>query len=157
VIGKCIAGHEDILKQEIEAGCEVGNHSWTHPDLQKLDMDQRRQEIAQTNEAITKACGKAPALFRPPFFSVNTAITGMLLKEFRLSIILCDVNSFDYRDHDSAKAIANIVEKTVPGSIILCHENQPTTVAALPEILEKLTAKGFKFVTVSELIAKGQH
>src|SRR5256885_5116130 len=71
VVGQNAADHPDILKRAVREGHEIGNHSWSHPNLGKMSDEAVRRELQKTDDAITAAIGKRPTLFRPPYGSIT--------------------------------------------------------------------------------------
>jgi len=153
VIGKCVAEFPDIAKRIVDEGHEIANHSWSHPQLTKLSQSAFAAEIAQTNEAIEKATGVRAVTMRPPYGAINTTLTKRLNEEYGLSVILWSVDPLDWKIRKSDHVSSHIIKNAAPGSIILAHDIHPSTVDAMPTALDALQAKGYKFVTVSELIA----
>ena len=102
------------------------------------------------------AIGQTPTLMRPPYGSVTAAQKKWIHDELGYQIILWDVDPDDWKRPGSEVVERRILEGTRSGSIILSHDIHPGTVQAMPSTLDNLLAKGFKFVTVSELIAMNQ-
>jgi peptidoglycan-N-acetylglucosamine deacetylase len=153
VIGQNVVEHPEIVQREIREGHEVGNHSWSHPNLGKMSDENVRRQLKMTEDAIIKACGVRPTLMRPPYGSLTLRQKRWIHDEFGYRIILWDVDPLDWK-RPGAKVVKNrIVAQTRAGSIVLSHDIHPGTIEAMPETLSELEAKGFKFVTVSELIA----
>ena len=153
VIGENVAEHPEILQRAIREGHEVGNHSWSHPNFAKMSDESVRRQLKMTDDGITKACGVRPTLMRPPYGSLTQRQKRWIHEEFGYRTILWDVDPLDWK-RPGAKVVKNrIVAQTRAGSIVLSHDIHPGTIEAMPETLNELEAKGFKFVTVSELIA----
>ena len=102
---------------------------------------------------IENAIGKKPTLVRPPYGATNSAITKRLNEEFGLKVIMWDVDPLDWKVRNSEHVQSEILKATRAGSIVLSHDIHATTVAAMSDTIDALKEKGFKFVTVSELIA----
>lgn len=153
VIGKNVADSPDIAKRIVDEGHEIANHSWTHPQLTKLSPAGFASEISQTNEAIEKATGVRPVLMRPPYGAINASLTKRLNEEYGLTVVLWSVDPLDWKIRNSEHVSSHIIKSTMPGAIILSHDIHATTVDAMPTTLDALLAKGYKFVTVSQLIA----
>ena len=153
VIGKCVAEFPDIAKRIVDEGHEIANHSWSHPQLPKLSPPAFAAEIAQTNEAIEKATGVRPVVMRPPYGAINSTITKRLNEEYGLSVIIWSVDPLDWKIRKSDHVSSHIIKNTAPGSIILAHDIHPSTIDAMPATFDALQSKGYKFATVSELIA----
>ncbi|HWB60829.1 MAG TPA: polysaccharide deacetylase family protein [Chthoniobacteraceae bacterium] len=166
VIGQNAEAHPEILKRAIAEGHEIGNHTWTHPVLSKLSDDAVRQELQKTQDAIVAAIGKKPTLMRPPYGAITKEQKDWIHKEFGYEIILWDVDPNDWKiikgetTAERTARVENVILNgdkdgpgATPGSIILSHDIHATTIDAMPDTFDKLLAKGFKFVTVSQLIA----
>ncbi|SRR5579862_96916 len=153
LIGENVQAHPEIAKQEAEAGYEIGNHSWDHPDLKHLSDEKLRSQMQRTDDAIKAAIGHSPAIMRPPYGDLYPAQRKLVNKEFGYKIIIWDVDPNDWKDPGPSVVASRVLAETRPGSIILSHDIHAGTVAAMPQIIDTLLARGFKFVTVSELIA----
>ena len=153
VVGKCVAEYPDIAKRIVDEGHEIANHSWNHPQLTKLSPSAFDAEISQTNAAIEKATGVRPVTMRPPYGAINPSLTKRLNEEYGLSVILWSVDPQDWKIRKSDHVSGHIIKNTAPGAIILAHDIQPTTIDAMPAALDTLQSKGYKFATVTELIA----
>ncbi|MDT0479600.1 polysaccharide deacetylase family protein [Streptomyces doebereineriae] len=148
-VGQNVAAHPDLVRAEARAGNEVGNHSWSHPDLTKLTSEQIAYQLNRTSTAIKAATGKAPTLFRPPYGAVN----GTVRHATTLSPVLWTLDTEDWKYPDATKVAQSVIGKVKRNDVVLMHDIHPTSVAAVPEILRALTARGYHFVTVSHLRA----
>jgi peptidoglycan-N-acetylglucosamine deacetylase len=145
--GRHVAGREELMRQILDAGDEIGNHSYHHPH------DPGRRELASTDAAIRAATGFTPCLFRPPYGLVNAKVEAAALGQ-RLQTILWTFDSADDH-HPGVEAIVHhTVKMASDGAIILMHDggHHPQTVEALPLVIAGLRARGFRFVTVTELL-----
>lgn len=153
VVGQNAAEYPEILKRAASEGHEIANHSWSHPDLGKMGDDAVRRELQKTDDAIRAAIGTRPTLMRPPYGSITARQKAWINELFGYRIIIWDVDPLDWK-RPGPKVVTNrILNETKPGSIILAHDIHPPTIEAMPATFTQLEAKGFKFVTVSELIA----
>ena len=148
VQGKNIAGNEAILKRMQSEGHEVGNHSWNHPILTKLSLEDAKKQLTDTEDAITKVLGKSSKLMRPPYGAISDDIRNSL----DLSFILWDVDSLDWKSKNEASIFTEIQHQASDGSIILLHDIHQPSVNSLPKVIEYLQEQGYSFVTVSELL-----
>ncbi|HFH9838039.1 TPA: polysaccharide deacetylase family protein [Streptococcus suis] len=148
VLGKNVAGNEDILKRMASEGHEVANHSWNHPSLVTLSSDQVRKEIEDTQVAIKEAIGVEPTLMRPPYGAVNQSVMTVI----NMPIIYWSVDSNDWQSRNAGAILSQVQGNTYPGSIILLHDIHPTTVEALPSILDYLSKEEYTLVTTTELL-----
>ena len=152
VIGENVAEHPEIVARAAREGHEIGNHSWSHPNFGKMSDESVRRQLQQTDDAIKNATGKRPTLLRPPYGSITAREKRWIHDEFGYGIILWDVDPNDWKRPGPAVVRNRILKETQPGSIVLSHDIHPGTIEAMPSTFDELEAKGFKFVTVSELI-----
>src|SRR6266571_5042571 len=152
VIGENVAEHPEIVERAAREGHEIGNHSWSHPNFAKMSEESVRSQLRRTDDAIKNATGKRPTLMRPPYGSITDREKHWIHDEFGYQIILWDVDPYDWKRPGPAVVRNRILKETQPGSIVLSHDIHPGTIEAMPSTLDALEAKGFKFVTVSELI-----
>lgn len=151
LIGSKVSGQASIVRSIQARGHQLGNHSWSHPELPKLPVDQIAGEVDRTNEAIKQVTGVTPAILRPPYGAVN----GVVLEQLRLrgmSSILWSVDTRDWADRNSDIVCSRAVAGARPGAIILMHDIHQTSVGAVPCILSALKQQGYLFVTVQGLI-----
>jgi peptidoglycan/xylan/chitin deacetylase (PgdA/CDA1 family) len=156
VIGQNAIDHPEIVQRAAREGHEIGNHSWSHPYLAKMSDDAVRRELRRTDDAIKAATGTRPTLMRPPYGSITMRQKRWIHDEFGYEIILWDVDPLDWKNPGPMTVCSRIVKETRPGSIVLSHDIHPGTVEAMPAIFAQLESKGFKFVSVSELIQMAQ-
>ncbi len=155
VIGKEAENNPDVLKSIVDEGNEIGNHSYSHEPFLLKSQDYIRHEIEATGSIIRDAGYNDEITFRPPF---GKKLFGLpwFLAQHNIKTITWDVEPDTYFPGD-ADAITNFtVENVKPGSIILMHPfceiNCAADRQALPEIIDLIKAKGYSFVTVSELL-----
>jgi peptidoglycan-N-acetylglucosamine deacetylase len=153
VIGQNAAEYPDIVARAAREGHEIGNHSWSHPNLAKMSDENVRRQLRETDDAIKQATGKRPTLMRPPYGNLSTRQKQWVHQEFGYKVILWDVDPLDWKRPGPSVVTNRIMKETRPGSIVLSHDIHPGTIEAMHDTLNQLEAKGFKFVTVSELIA----
>jgi peptidoglycan/xylan/chitin deacetylase (PgdA/CDA1 family) len=152
VLGEMVAEHPEILARAAREGHEIASHSWSHPNLAKMSQEGVRSQLQRTDDEIKGAIGKRPTLFRPPYGSITERQKHWIHDEFGYAIILWDVDPLDWKRPGPAVVRSRILKETRPGSIVLSHDIHPGTIEAMPSTFDELEAKGFKFVTVSELL-----
>ena len=151
LIGSKVSSQANVVRSIHARGHQLGNHSWSHPELPKLPIDQIAGEIDRTNEAIRQATGVKPSILRPPYGAVN----GIVLEQIRargMSSILWSVDTRDWADRNSQIVCSRAVAGAHPGAIILMHDIHQTSVGAVPCILSALKQQGYSFVTVQGLL-----
>ena len=153
VVGECVAEFPEIVKRAAREGHEIANHSWSHPDLRKMSDEAVRAQLQRTDDAIKAATGVRPTLMRPPYGSITPRQKSWIHDTLGYKTIIWDVDPFDWKRPGPGVVRDRIVNQSKPGSIILAHDIHAATVEAMPATLDQLQAKGFKFATVSELLA----
>jgi peptidoglycan/xylan/chitin deacetylase (PgdA/CDA1 family) len=155
--GNHIAGREALLRQMLDEGHMIGNHSFTHPDLSTASAD-IDGEVDDTTAAIQDATGGfTPCLMRPPYGRTSARLLSKLGNRSLTPIIWND-NPVDYLRPGIAKIKQRILKQAKPGGIIIDHDgggNRSQTVAAMPSVIKTLKARGYKFVTVTALLGLG--
>jgi peptidoglycan-N-acetylglucosamine deacetylase len=151
VLGQMITDKtRDYIRRMVSEGHEVGNHSWDHASLTGLSPEALRRELDRTQEAVRQVAGVRMSLMRPPYGSTNHQVEAVTRQE-GLAQIMWAVDTLDWRDRNPA-LVATRCEKAKPGDIVLMHDIHPTTIEAVPRLLDELDRKGFTYVTVSELL-----
>jgi peptidoglycan/xylan/chitin deacetylase (PgdA/CDA1 family) len=150
VLGCQVTAYPHILRRAAAEGHEIGDHSYSHADLAAESPATVEAEISRTQRAIRQVTGRAPVLFRPPYGATDAQVAAVA-RRHDLAQILWAVDPLDWRDHSAATVQGRVLHSARRGSIILLHDIHPTTVAAVPALITKLTKAGFVFVTVSEL------
>ena len=153
VVGQCAAEFPAIMKRIVTDGHEIANHSWSHPLLTKLGESGVSEQLQRTHDVIIETTGVVPKLMRPPFGGFTPNQRAWANRKWSYKVILWDVDPLDWKVRNAERVEAEILKRTVPGSIVLAHDIHKSTIDAMPSTLDALLAKGFRFVTVSELLA----
>lgn len=147
VLGSRAINNKDILKKMADSGMEIGNHTYNHLLLTKYDENKIRSEIEDTSEVIYSATKKRPKLLRPSYGSVNNKIK----KVANMPIIIWDIDTLDWKYHNSKMITSRVVNKVRDGDIILMHDIYSASLNALSNIIPILQDNGYEFVTIDEL------
>ncbi|MBE7038485.1 MAG: deacetylase [Ruminococcaceae bacterium] len=153
VVGEWVDKYPESVKELSDAGHEIMNHSNTHPHMTSLSKENMKKEVEECNKKIESVINKKPILFRPPYGDYNDSVVGAM-RDIGMYTIQWDVDSLDWKDLDAQTIVNRVTTKVKPGSIVLFHNAAKNTPEALPLILEKLIADGYKIVPVSEIIYK---
>jgi peptidoglycan/xylan/chitin deacetylase (PgdA/CDA1 family) len=159
VLGQRVQEHPEILVRAVSEGHQIGNHSWDHPPLNKLAEGGLRHQLADTSDLIKQTIGKAPVIMRPPYGATSPRLSRAIEKEYGMKVILWSVDPFDWKNPGSKVVSERILSGwkgssgVKPGAIILSHDIHKGTIEAMPATLDALLAKGYKFVTMDELLA----
>ena len=141
-----IPGRESLIARMLEADCELGNHSYNHPELTKISDADIRSQIGTTDDLIKDACGEGATLMRPPYGSINDAVK----KNVGMPMILWNVDTLDWKG-DTQSVINSVLQNADDGDIVLMHDIHSTTVDAALQLIPKLVDQGYQLVTVSEM------
>ena len=156
--GGWVEAYPDDVKAIAKGGHELGNHSENHKQMSTLSADQCKDEIMKVHEKVKKITGIEMSVFRPPYGDYNdTLIT--TADECGYNAIQWDVDSLDWKDYGVDSILTTVLnhKHLGNGSIILCHNGAKYTAQALDALIEGLQKKGFKLVTISELIYKDNY
>lgn len=149
MLGQKVASHADAVKKMKEIGCELGNHSYDHANLAKLDANGVKKQIEDTNLKIKEIVGEGAALMRPPY----GAISSTLKENAGMPLILWNIDTLDWKTRDAKATVDMVMNNVKDGDIILMHDIHTETVDAAIELIPKLLEEGYQLVTVSELAA----
>ncbi|GAA5140303.1 hypothetical protein GCM10023213_22710 [Prosthecobacter algae] len=152
VIGRSAKTYPNIIRRMIAEGHEVANHTWTHASLTSRSDAQIRTELQQSEDALVAAANYRPHLIRPPYGAINTRIKQLMFSEFGYSTIMWSVDPQDWRRPGVSVVTSRLVNGAHPGAIMLAHDIHPPTIEAMPAMFDQLLAKGYQFVTVSQLL-----
>ena len=156
IAGKHANWYSKPLIRASEEGHEIGNHTFNHPDISNLSKSELEEEIIKCEEILVKLTGKKPTLFRPPYGSYRKETLEEIAKKYNYKIVLwTTVDARDWQNPGADKISDTIINNAKNGDIILLHDYATdNTVEALEILIPKMIEKGYKFVTVSELIDK---
>jgi peptidoglycan/xylan/chitin deacetylase (PgdA/CDA1 family) len=167
VIGEAVVGREETLRRAVREGHEVGNHTMTHPRLDLVPRRAVRRELTQTARLLRRVTDEAPVLFRPPGFHHSWPVLEVALECGYDRAILASVAFDDFNRASAEEIVRPVVEEARPGAIIGLHDGRPPreranggtlatrepVVAAVRKIVPSLALDGYRFLTVSELLA----
>ncbi len=140
--------NEKIVKRMYEEGQLIGNHTYTHCNLSKLETGEAKKELEQTDTVIEKITGKQPVFVRAPYGELPVDSEQDLNRIY----IGWTVDPLDWMTEDPGAVVKTVVEEINPGDIILLHDCYPSSVQAALRIVDMLQGKGYEFVTVDHLI-----
>ncbi|GAB6158849.1 hypothetical protein JCM39194_20490 [Desulfotomaculum varum] len=154
MVGNNVKAHPDIAKRIVAEGHEVGNHTMTHPNLTDLSPDEAYIELATAQQTIIGVTGIAPVFFRSPK-GLTTGYVEQAAASLGMQEILWSV-TIENRSATTPQEMAQrVLNKVKPGYIILLHDgrlDRSKTVEALPLLLKGLQEKGYRVVTLSQLL-----
>ena len=156
VVGRSAAKHKSLLARAVAEGHEIANHTYTHIKMTASSRKTVASEIERTTAAIKAATGYEPTVMRPPYGAVNSGLVDMMYNDYGFYTVLWDVDTRDWQKPGVSKVVSRAVGQAEPGSIILLHDIHASTLAAVEQIVVGLQQRGYKLVTVSQLIAMGR-
>ncbi len=149
VLGCQAALYPAKLQRAYSLGCEIGSHTYSHPDLAAASARKIASEFSKTNSTVRSAIGKNPTLLRPPYGNHNASVR----KSAGMPVVLWNVDTQDWKSKNAHAVAQHVLTYASDGDIILMHDIYPTTAEAVKIIVPALLARGFQMVTVSELAA----
>ena len=153
VIGRSVNLYPQILRQTVDDGHEIGNHTQTHPLLSKLSDSAVLNELRRCRESVAQASGATMRTMRPPYGGLLLRQREMVHAEFDYPTILWSVDPLDWKRPGAKVVSSRLINGTSDGGILLAHDIHAPTIDAVPATIDTLLRRGFKFVTVSQLLA----
>ncbi len=147
VVGCNVDSYKNAVIEAHEMGCEIGNHTYTHPMLFRLSVEQIKQEIDDTDDKIQKLTGSKAVTMRPPGGGLSRTVEQTVGKP----IILWSIDTRDWEHRNSTRVISAVMNHVQDGDIILMHDIYKTTRDASLVLIPRLRREGYQLVTVSEL------
>lgn len=141
----------DILQMYLAAGCEIGSHSWNHPQLSKIKWNRVKRQLSKTNRTVSKLTGGYQIrLLRPPYGSISKTMR----KKLDMPMILWSLDTLDWKTRNTKKIFREVRKEVKDGDIILMHDIYSTTAEAVEKVVPWLQNKGYDVLTVSELMER---
>lgn len=156
LIGNKVARDPAAARRIADAGMEVANHTWEHPNMTTIAAEDIPGQLSKGREAIAAAIGRTPNLYRPAGGLSNDAVRAEAARQ-GMAEILWDVIPFDWiNDADTAATVYMLKTQIKPGSVVLLHDTYSSTVDLVYQFLPVLIANGYRMVTVSHLLGDRQ-
>ena len=153
MLGQNVEAYPEIAKELSDAGMELGNHSYSHPDLVTIGADAAAQQVSNTDAALKAATGFEATVMRPPGGSFNDSVKAAIDHP----LIIWSIDTRDWATKSEDQTYQVVMDNAQDGSVVLMHDIHEWSVKAAIRMIPDLIAKGFKLVTVSELAeAKGE-
>ncbi|MEI9513678.1 polysaccharide deacetylase family protein [Agromyces sp. CCNWLW213] len=147
VQGSSVQRDPDTAARIVDGGHEIANHTWAHPDLTKIEDDEELlREVERTQDAIRAATGVTARSIRPPYGASDERVRELV----DLPFVVWDVDTDDWRDPGSDEVVARAVGESRRGSVVLMHDTHEQTVAAVPDVIAGLRARGLTLATVAD-------
>ena len=154
--GVWVKAYPDMVKEIAARGHEIGNHSLTHPHMNRISAEEIKKELSSLDDEIEALTGKRTALFRAPFGEYNDTVVSTV-RDMGYEVVQWNIDTVDWKEGRSAETILNaVLPKLAPGSIILSHNNGYGIETYLPKLISEAQREGYRFVTISELLPEGE-
>lgn len=147
MLGQNVSRYEDTLNKMVETGCELGNHSYNHPDLAKLSAAEIKEQMNKSNQLISELSGQSVTVMRPPYGSINATVK----ENVGLPMVLWSIDTLDWKTRNADATVSHVMENVQDGDILLMHDIHSETIDAVKKLVPKLQAEGYQLVTVSEM------
>jgi len=151
VVGKMAAKYPELVKMEAAAGNVVGNHTYNHVNLTRIPVSMVEQEWQRGSDIIKRILGTRPVFCRPPGGDYDKDVINSAAAHGLTTVLWTD-DPGDYAKPGDKVIAERVLRRIDNGGIVLLHDGVQQTIDVLPQIIESLQKRGFKFVTVAEMI-----
>jgi peptidoglycan-N-acetylglucosamine deacetylase len=152
LVGELVKQYPDLVKRILAEGHEIGNHTWNHPILTSISDAKIRSEFQRTADAIREISGYTPHVMRPPGGGINKRISQWVFNELGYSCIMWSVDPMDWKRPGVSVVQNRLINGAHKGAIMLAHDIHAPTITAMPKVFDELLGRGYRFVTVSQLL-----
>lgn len=150
--GRWVKNNPELAKMIAAAGHEIGNHSYSHPDMRRLSAGKIREELLKTNDVIKATTGKKVGWLAPPSGSFREEVVKIAAEE-NMKTVLWSVDTIDWKNPSSDELINRVMGKIHNGAIILMHPTKPTA-ESLDRLIKSIKNKGLEIDTLSQLVSE---
>lgn len=150
--GRWVKENPELAKMIVDSGHEIGNHSYTHPNLKTLPSAQAREQLDKTNKVIEATTSIEPTLFAPPSGSYRDEIV-KIAAEFKMKTIMWSVDTIDWQRPEPHVIVDRVMGKVHPGALILMHPTQ-STAQALETLILSIKQKNYTIGDVTTLLSE---
>ncbi len=150
--GRWVKNNPDAAKMIVDAGHEIGNHSFSHPNMKTLSESQIKQELEKTNAVIQSVTGQTCQWFAPPSGSFRQEVVDQAA-QMKLGTIMWSVDTVDWQKPQPDVLIHRVMTKVHPGAMILMHPTEATS-KALDQLITQIKQKGYSLGDVSNLLSE---
>ena len=153
VVGRYIANHPDYLQLMLDAGCEIGAHSWAHARYTDMDCNEVQWDLERTCKKIASVTNGYQAVWMRPPYGSKDGQTTRGVRYAGMMGVMWTLDTRDWENRNAEKTCQNILKQVEDGAVILCHETVPSTVEAMRLVLPQLIEQGYQVLSVSELFS----
>lgn len=152
LVGSQAEAYPDIVREMVEKGHEIADHTYSHPNLKTLDARSVEMELLRCRSVLRRIAGRAPELFRPPGGNIDGEV-GDICASYGFTTVYWDVFDSWLQQYDEQTVLTKLVNAIKPGAIVLLHNGNNKTARIVEPLVEELAREGYQMVTVSELLA----
>jgi peptidoglycan/xylan/chitin deacetylase (PgdA/CDA1 family) len=161
--GGCVVERPDLTLRAWKDGHAIGNHAWSHPDLEQVDEARVKAELSDTSDELERVTGRRPSLFRPPYgrpfvthsegspaLAARRELIRRHAADLGMGVVLWHTHADDWTtDERTAADIATrVIQEAGPEQVVLLHDDLPRTAEAVPTILRVLADRGYAFAAL---------
>lgn len=153
--GTGVNNHPQSIRNIVNQGHQVANHSYSHPDFTKISAAEMRSQLQRTEEIVRNVTGRTTKpFFRPPYGAYNTTVNQVIGDAGYRYNVMWTIDTIDWTGNSASDIVNRVMSRMTPGAIILMHTGAgaPGTPVALPTIITRLKSQGYRFVTMSQLM-----
>ncbi len=147
MLGFRAASEPDLVRRVQAEGHEIGSHTMYHQNLIYLPADAIQSDLTAAKSTMSSILGSEPTLIRPPYGNYNATVSSLV----GTPMILWSVDTLDWKNQNTDSIIATTMSEVHDGAIILMHDIYPSSIDAIPPLIDSLRSAGYEFVTISEL------
>ncbi|MCI3927013.1 polysaccharide deacetylase family protein [Paenibacillus sp. TRM 82003] len=155
MIGERMRDHPELVRKVLAEGHEIGNHTYTHPNLTELTPEEAKREIGEAEAAIREATGRKPATFRPPYFGYNDTVAELCASEAYRVIGAANPGARDWETPGVEHILEHSRPHLRPGAVLLFHDgfgDRSQSLEAVRILAKEAADAGLELVTISELL-----
>ncbi|GHU64308.1 hypothetical protein FACS189418_8830 [Clostridia bacterium] len=149
VVGNRVKNYAEVLKRTVALGCEIGNHSFSHKNFEKLSVEQIIAEINSTNQVVKEVSNYDIHSVRVPYGNFRNHVRSAV----NFPIIQWDIDSLDWKTKNTEAIVSSILSSARDGAIVLMHDLYETTAQAVVQLVPQLISQGYQIVSVEEMYA----
>jgi peptidoglycan-N-acetylglucosamine deacetylase len=159
MIGDQMRNNPEVVKQVADQGHEIGNHTFNHPKLSQLSMEDCLDEIEQTDKLVEEMTGRKPVVFRPPYLDYNQDTVSILQQKGYPMIGALNLEALDWEQPGVEYILEKSMDVVKNGSILIFHDgygDRSQTIEAVQMLVSELISQDYQLVTVSELLKRSE-
>lgn len=147
VVGTMVEQYPELVKSAVEAGCQIGNHTYSHANLKKLSDYGVKTQVNKCSNLVYDAAGVYPMIGRPPYGSINQTVRNSV----SIPWFNWNVDTLDWKNRNADYVYNYVINNVKDGQVILMHDLHPTTAQAMVKAIPKLHEMGYQLVTIDEM------